>query len=131
ASQPTLSQIVSCLSDYDPKVVPVPQAHRIIRDFIAPVDAVEMVAIRSALDRVLARDIISPINVPSHDNSAMDGYAVQSADLDAATPVRLEVVGSAFAGRAWEGKLSAGQCLRIMTGAVMPPECDTVVPQEF
>ena len=131
AIQPTLSQVVSCLSDYDPNALPVPQAHRIIRDFIAPVETVEKVAIRAALDRVLASDIISPIDVPAHDNSAMDGYAVQSADLDAAAPVRLEVAGSAFAGRAWEGRLAAGQCVRIMTGAVMPPECDTVVPQEF
>jgi molybdopterin molybdotransferase len=127
----TLSEIVSCLSDYDPNALPVTQAQRIIRDFVTPIQAVEKVALRSALDRVLAQDIISPINVPSHDNSAMDGYAMRGSDLDADTPVTLRIVATSLAGSDREVTVNAGECARIMTGAVMPAGCDTVVPQEF
>jgi molybdopterin molybdotransferase len=126
----SLADVVSCLSDYDPNAVPVAAAQRIISDFITPIDCIEQLALRSALGRVLARDIISPIDVPSHDNSAMDGYALRSADLGNAD-VTLAVAGTAFAGRAHAGSVGPGQCVRIMTGAVMPPECDTVIPQEF
>jgi molybdopterin molybdotransferase len=127
----TLSEIVSCLSDYDPNALPVAQAQRIIRDFVRPIQAVEKVALRSAVDRVLAQDIISPINVPSHDNSAMDGYAMRGSDLDADNPVTLRIVATSLAGADREVTVNAGECARIMTGAVMPAGCDTVVPQEF
>jgi molybdopterin molybdotransferase len=127
----SLSEVVSCLSGYDPNAVPVEQAQQIIRDFIVPVAAVEKLALRSALGRVLAHDIVSPINVPQHDNSAMDGYAVRGADLDAANAVTLKVIGSVHAGGNFDGSVNAGECVRIMTGAPMPAECDTVVPQEF
>jgi len=127
----TLSNVISCLSDYDPDALPVPDAQTIIRQFIQPINAVEKVAIRSALDRVLAADIISPINVPSHDNSAMDGYAFRGSDLHKEQDLQLKIVGTAYAGRAYEGSVGSGECVRIMTGAVMPAECDTVIPQEF
>jgi molybdopterin molybdotransferase len=126
----SLADVVSCLSGYDPDAVPVADAQRIIADFITPIDCIEQLALRSALGRVLARDIISPIDVPSHDNSAMDGYALRSTDLGDAD-VTLAVAGTAYAGRAHTGSVAPGQCVRIMTGAVMPPECDTVIPQEF
>lgn len=126
----SLADVVSCLSGYDPDAVPVTDAQRIIRDFITPIDCIEQLALRSALGRVLARDIISSIDVPSHDNSAMDGYALRSIDLGSAD-VTLAVAGTAYAGRAHAGSVGPGQCIRIMTGAVMPPECDTVIPQEF
>ncbi len=126
----SLFNIVSCLSDYDPDALPVADAQRIIAEFITPLQVVEKIALRSALGRVLASDIISPINVPSHDNSAMDGYALRGTDLvDQA--LTLQIVGTAFAGRAFEGSVGIGQCIRIMTGAIMPPHCDTVIPQEF
>lgn len=127
----TLSQFVSCLSEYDPDALPVAQAQQILRDFVTPVHAVEKVALRSALDRVLAQDLISPVNVPQHDNSAMDGYALRGADLDPAQAVTLTVIGSAFAGGSFAGSVQAGQCVRIMTGAPIPAGCDTVVPQEL
>lgn len=127
----SLSEVVSCLSGYDPNAVPVEQAQQIIRDFMAPVAAVEKLALRSALGRVLASDIVSPINVPQHDNSAMDGYAVRGADLDAANAVTLKVIGAVHAGGNFDGSVNAGECVRIMTGAPMPAGCDTVVPQEF
>ena len=128
---PTLDEVVSCLSGYDPDALPVDQAQQIIRTFVMPVHAVEKVAIRSALDRVLAADIVSPINVPAHDNSAMDGYAFRGAELEADAPLLLRIAGTAYAGRAYDGALGAGECVRIMTGAVMPAGCDTVVPQEL
>ncbi|WP_019140856.1 molybdopterin molybdotransferase MoeA [Noviherbaspirillum massiliense] len=126
----TLSDVVSCLSDYDPDAVPVAQAQHIIREYIAPINAVEKVAVRAALGRVLAADVISPINVPAHDNSAMDGYALRGSEL-AGGQTALRIVGTALAGQAYRGEVGNGECVRIMTGAVMPAGCDTVVPQEF
>jgi molybdopterin molybdotransferase len=130
-AKPSLSELTSCLSDYDPHAMPVKQAQAIIHDCIAPVTAVEKVALRSALDRVLASDIISPINVPAHDNSAMDGYAFNAVDLRPDADTVLSVVGTAHAGRAYQGALARGQAIRIMTGALMPDGLDTVIPQEF
>lgn len=130
---PSLQSVISCLSDYDPTALPVAHANRIIGEVVEPVRGVEQVPIRSALDRVLVEDIISPIDVPAHDNSAMDGYAfASSALLSAAGHVELEVAGAtAFAGGGASSQPGAGQAVRIMTGAVMPAGCDTVVPQEF
>jgi len=67
------------------------------------------------------------INVPAHDNSAMDGYAVRFSDLERP----LKEIGTALAGKPFHGKLGAGECVRIMTGAVMPQGADTVVIQEI
>ena len=128
---PTLQDVVGCLSDYDPHAVPVRQAQHIIREFIQPVRAVEKVALRAALGRVLAADIVSPISVPAHDNSAMDGFAFAGDQLDAEHPTTLQVIGAVFAGRPSELRPEPGQCVRIMTGGVMPPGCDTVLPQEL
>ncbi|MGZ3183744.1 MAG: molybdopterin molybdotransferase MoeA [Telluria sp.] len=126
-----LEEVTSCLAGYDPNALPVRDAQRIIREFVAPVQAIERVAIRAALGRVLAQDIISPINVPAHDNSAMDGYALRGADLPADAPLRLRVLGTVYAGRQSDTVFEPGACIRIMTGGVMPAGCDTVVPQEF
>jgi molybdopterin molybdotransferase len=79
---------------------------------------------------VLAEDVISPINVPAHDNSAMDGWAVRSQDLHAQDDTPLLEIGSALAGVPFQGRVEAGQCVRITTGAVMPEGCDSVVVQE-
>ncbi|MDM5178601.1 molybdopterin molybdotransferase MoeA [Massilia sp. DJPM01] len=128
---PTLNDITSCLSAYDPDALPVRDAQRVIRDFIEPVGAIEQVALLAALDRVLGADIISPISVPAHDNSAMDGYALRGADLSGASPVTLAVVGSVFAGRPSGVIPGSGECVRIMTGGVMPAGCDSVIPQEL
>ena len=91
----------------------------------------EQVGIFDALGRVLAQDIVSPVSVPPHDNSAMDGYAFDGAQLKPDAPLVLEVIGTALAGKAWQGELGPGQCVKIMTGAIMPAGADTVVPQEF
>lgn len=130
-NKPTLHDVVSCLSDYDPNALPVAQAQKIIREFVTPIHESETAAIRSALDRVLATDIISPINVPAHDNSAMDGYALRSGDLLANAAITLKVIGIVYAGKAYSGAIRAGECVRIMTGAVMPADCDSVIPQEL
>ena len=120
----------SCLDDYDPNALPVDRARRIVLDMLAPVAGHERVFVRQALGRVLAEDVISPIQVPSHDNSAMDGWAVRHADLAADGETRLKNIGTAFAGRAFDGKVSRGEALRIMTGAVLPAGADCVVIQE-
>lgn len=97
---------------------------------LTPVAGWENVALRDALNRVLARDVVAPFNVPAHDNCAMDGYALRAADLAAGGPTRLAVVGSAFAGTAFSGSIGPGHAVRVMTGAVLPRGADLVVPQE-
>ncbi|MCU0969832.1 MAG: molybdopterin molybdotransferase MoeA [Rubrivivax sp.] len=109
----------------------VDEARRAILSRLVPVDGVERVRLPQALGRVLAEDVISPIDVPPHDNSAMDGYAFDGAALRDDAPLTLAVVGTAFAGPVGDVAAGPGQCVRIMTGAVMPPGLDTVVPQEL
>jgi len=127
----SLEYIASCVAGYDPNALPVAQAQAFIARLVPRVQAVESLALRSALGRVLARDIVSPIAVPSHDNSAMDGFALRSADLVADGDTLIAVAGTAYAGQPFVGTVPPGQGLRIMTGAVMPDGLDTVVPQEF
>jgi molybdopterin molybdotransferase len=110
--------------------IPVDEACAMIARLADVVRETEEVALPAARARVLAHDLASPIDVPAHDNAAMDGYACAAASLSAAAPSRLRVVGAAWAGRPWSGRLGAGEALRIMTGAVMPEGADTVVPQE-
>jgi len=98
---------------------------------VAPVTQHENVDIFQALGRVLAQEVISPLSVPPHDNSAMDGFAFDGAQLAPQAPLTLKVVGTALAGKAWSGPIQAGECVKIMTGAVMPQGLDTVVPQEL
>lgn len=128
---PSLAQAASCIDGYDPESLRVRDAQRIIREVVQPVNAVEMVALRSSLGRVLARDLVSPIDVPAHDNSAMDGYALRGADLPQSGAVTLTVTGIAYAGRPTDVTVNAGECVRIMTGAVIPAGCDSVIPQEL
>lgn len=129
--QTSLHEVVSCQSEYDPAALPVEQAQQIIQQFIAPIHSFEKLAIRQALGRALAADIISGINVPAHDNSAMDGYALRGVDLSPTLDVELKIIGTAFAGRAFDTEVNQGECVRIMTGGVMPTNCDTVIPQEL
>ena len=127
----SLEQVVSCVDGYDPNALPVAKVNEVIRSFVKPVDGIEQVAIRAALGRTLAEDIISPINVPAHDNSAMDGWAVRASDLSKTAKVSLDEIGAALAGKEFTGKVSKGECVRITTGAVMPHGCDTVIPLEL
>jgi len=127
----SLQEIGSCVGGYDPKALPVTAARDFLQRLVPRLQAVEKLALRSALGRVLAEDIVSPIDVPAQDNSAMDGYAFRAADLAVADETVLEVVGSGFAGGDVATSIGPGQCVRIMTGATMPAGLDTVVPQEF
>jgi molybdopterin molybdotransferase len=129
-STPRLRDVVSCLSDYDPDALPVRHAQQIIGGFVTPIRSIEKVALRCALDRVLATDIVSPISVPAHDNSAMDGYALRGADLRADGPTTLKIIATIYAGKPSDLIPAAGECVRIMTGGVMPAGCDSVIPQE-
>lgn len=97
---------------------------------IAPVQGTETVALRDALDRVLAADVVSEVDVPSHRNSAMDGYALSADDLPADGERGFAVIGTSWAGHPFDGKVKAGECVRIMTGATVPEGTDTVVMQE-
>lgn len=108
----------------------VAEARAAVLDRIAPVTGWERVAVRSALGRVLAEDVVAPCNVPAHDNSAMDGYAIRAADLSADGETALTVVGTAYAGHPFSGVVGIGQAVRIMTGAAIPRDADTIVVQE-
>lgn len=121
---------LSCADDYDPNSMPVAKAREVIARFLDPVSAVERVHVRAGLGRVLAEDITSPLNVPAHDNSAMDGYAVRFSDLKPAGETTLKVAGNAFAGAPFAGAMQPGECVRIMTGGVIPAGADTIVMQE-
>ncbi|MFM2065421.1 MAG: hypothetical protein RLZZ584_330 [Pseudomonadota bacterium] len=109
----------------------VDAARAAIAAALRPIQGQEQVALAQALGRILAEDLISPIAVPAHDNSAMDGYAFAGAGLAADRPSWFRPVGTAYAGAAFGGTVGAGECVRVMTGAVMPAGCDTVVPQEL
>jgi molybdopterin molybdotransferase len=126
----SLIRELSCADDYDPNSMPVAKAREFIRRFLSPVTAIERVHVRAALGRVLAEDVISPLDVPAHDNSAMDGYAVRFADLKQDGEVTLNLAGTAFAGQPFKGAIAPGECVRIMTGGVVPGGADTIVMQE-
>lgn len=127
----TIAQIAAELQGYDPQALKASDVNAFLERLVEPVQDTEELPLFNALGRVLARDVVSPISVPPHDNSAMDGYAFAGAQLVAGQPLALRVVGTALAGKAWTGSVTVGECVKIMTGAIMPAGLDTVVPQEF
>lgn len=128
---PTLDQIAAAVPGYDPQSLSTEAVNAFLERLVSPVQSTEAVGIVEALGRVLAEDLISPISVPPHDNSAMDGFALKGHKLSATEPTVLRQVGTAFAGATWTNPLNDGECLKIMTGAVMPADLDTVVPVEW
>ncbi len=126
----SLLQALSCLADYDPDSLSVDRARELILSMVTTVAGHERAFVRQGLDRVLAENVIAPMNVPAHDNSAMDGYAVRHGELASAGETRLKIIGTAFAGRPYRGPLAPGCALRIMTGAIVPEGLDTIVIQE-
>lgn len=128
-TKPTLPELVSnpsCMDDYDPNAMSVEQARAFIQQFLNPVSETESVPIRDSLGRILAKAILSPNNVPNHNNSAMDGYAFKYRE-----GIQLiQIKGTAFAGRPFTEALNPREGVKIMTGAVIPEGCDTVVMQE-
>ena len=127
----SLAAIAERLQGYDPQALAASDVNLFLAEMVSPVTEINTVGIFDALGRVLAQDIVSPFSVPPHDNSAMDGYAFHGTALQAGTALILTPVGTAMAGAAWRGTVAPGQCVKIMTGAVMPDGLDTVVPQEF
>lgn len=121
-----LASNASCMDDYDPNAMSVTQARHYIQQFLTPVSETETVALKASLGRVLAAPITSGLNVPGYDNSAMDGFAFRHAEAGNA----LKVVGTAFAGVPFTSDIPVGCCVKIMTGAVIPPTVDTVIMQE-
>ena len=120
----------SCMDDFDPGSLMVSDALSNIYTAISPVSESEVVPIRESLNRVLATEIVSSLNVPTATNSAMDGYALHGDTIPKQGTSKIKVVGTAFAGKPYQGEIGQGECIRIMTGAVMPDTTDTVIIQE-
>jgi molybdopterin molybdotransferase len=127
----SLDDIAAALQGYDASALPAGKVNEFLAALVQPVAQTEELPLAQALDRVLAADVISPISVPPHDNSAMDGFAFAGSDLMTDQATKLKLVGTALAGKAWQGSIQTGQCVKIMTGAIMPASLDTVVPQEM
>lgn len=127
----SLADIAAALQGYDPKALSADTVGRFLHAMVTTPEQTEEVGVFDALGRVLAQDVISPLSVPPHDNSAMDGYAFSGDQLRNDTDLTLTSVATVMAGKAWRGEVKGGQCVRIMTGAIMPDGLDTVAPQEF
>lgn len=128
----TIAEIAAELQGYDAQALSAAAVGAFLQRLAEPVRACEELPLRQALGRVLACDVLAPLSVPPHDNSAMDGYAFAGAQLQPGRSLTLRVAGAALAGRPWAGAaLAPGTCLQIMTGAPMPAGLDTVAPQEL
>ncbi len=127
----SLNDIAERLQGYDPQALSARHVNNFLAQLVQPVREQETLPLMQAHGRILAQDVVSPISVPPHDNSAMDGYALRGTELMSDRPTPFTVVGTAFAGAAWQGTIHAGECVRIMTGAIMPAGLDTVAPQEL
>jgi molybdopterin molybdotransferase len=129
----TLEEIAAQLEGYDPQSLPVAQVQAFLRELVSPIQGTQDVDLLEGLNRILAGDLICPIDVPPHDNSAMDGYAFAGVQLDSPQPLSLRVAATAWAGRSTlaTATIGPGECIKIMTGAVMPAGLDTVLPQEL
>ncbi len=126
----TIQTAPSCADDYDPESLSVDVALHTIKASAAPIKDYEQVALKNALHRVLAENLKSSIDVPGHDNSAMDGYAIRFADLKDDGNTSFKVIDTAFAGHPSRKSLGRCETIRIMTGGVIPEGADTVVIQE-
>lgn len=127
-SKDTAPDLSMC--DTDPVAIHAEEAHKKIAQTIAPITHTEIVSTRAALRRVAATNIISEVRVPNHTNAAMDGYALRAYDFSAEGSAHLEVIGTSLAGKPFHGEVGERQCVRIMTGAVMPIGTNSVVVQE-
>jgi len=118
--------MVDCCSA--PGLLPFEQALENMLEAITPINDIETLAVENVYNYVLAEDVHSPLNVPPHHNSAMDGYAFALASLENSDTLTL--AGRSMAGEPFQGECQPGQCIRIMTGAKLPAGCDTVEMQE-
>ena len=130
---PSMQDIADIIPHDSPEDMPVEVVLNALAQLTTPIDESEAVEIKHALGRIVFQEVVSSIDVPAHDNSAMDGYAFDGAMLQHAEPygIELKAVGTVMAGQAWPGKVGPGECLKIMTGAIMPSGANTVVPQEL
>lgn len=126
----TIRSAPSCADERDPNSLGFIEARQRIMAAVNPVQTIIKHTLRHTLGQVLAEAVVSPINVPSHTNSAMDGYALAGVDLPNGTTRTLRVIGTAYAGKPFTATCQTGECVRIMTGATMPAGTDTVVMQE-
>ncbi|WP_444926423.1 molybdopterin molybdotransferase MoeA [Microbulbifer sp. TRSA002] len=117
---------IDCCSQ--PGLMPIESARKKLLEALSPISGTETLPLAQAAGRVLAEDVISTVNLPPCDNSAMDGYALRFEDLASGLP--LELIGKSFAGAPFDGVVNPGTCVRIMTGAAVPAGADTVVMQE-
>ncbi len=127
----SIDEIAASLQGYDPQALPAQDVLKFLSELVTEVSETESVDIFDALGRIVAKDVISPIDVPPHDNSAMDGFAFNGQQLSSEGALTLKVMGTALAGKAWQGQVGPNECLKIMTGAIMPEGLDTVIPQEL
>ncbi len=127
-NNPTSNTSASCQDDYDPNSLNVIEAQKRIKEMLTVVSESENIAIRDALDRTLAADVLSTISVPPYTNSAMDGYGINGDDLKNTTAFLQ--IGIAYAGKPYNGSVKSGECIRIMTGAPICDGVDTVIMQE-
>jgi molybdopterin molybdotransferase len=125
-----MAQLTDDCFAFNGPLLPVAEAEQLIAARVNPVAGRESVPLREALGRVLAADIVAPVNLPPFDNSAVDGYAVRAEDIDAAGERRLAIVDRVAAGHAASHAIKSGEAVRIFTGAPMPPGADTVFMQE-
>ena len=125
-----MAQLTDDCFAFNGPLLPVAEAEQLIAARVNPVSGRQSVPLREALGRVLAADIIAPVNLPPFDNSAVDGYAVRGEDINAAREQRLAIVDRVAAGHAATHAIKFGEAVRIFTGAPMPPGADTVFMQE-
>ncbi|MEJ2685719.1 MAG: molybdopterin-binding protein [Gammaproteobacteria bacterium] len=125
-----LAMQAGCQDPRDPGTLSVEAARQRIIDNLEPMSATLTLALRDALGYTLGEDLISPVDVPAHTNSAVDGYALRGAELPSDEERAFDCIASAFAGHPTDTPVGAGQCIRIMTGAPLPAGADTVIMQE-
>jgi molybdopterin molybdotransferase len=126
-----LAQLSAADPDYDPEDLPVEAARRLVLKAVSPLAGRETIALREALGRIAPEAIRSPIDVPPANNSALDGFALRGTDLVRDGETVLREVATALAGHPYHGRIQPGECVRIMTGALMPADADTVVAREL
>ena len=120
----------SCVDPFEEGMLSLDEALRMLGQRIRPIEDRETLPIRECLDRVIDAPVTSPISIPPHANSAMDGFAVAISSLETSAITELEEIGTAYAGKPFQGTCGPGQCVRIMTGALVPEGTDAVIMQE-
>src|SRR5690242_16376338 len=125
-----MAQLTDDCFAFSGPLMPLEEMERLIVERIMPVSETESVALAAARRRVLAADLIAPVDLPPFDNSAVDGYAVRHADVNASGDTKLKIAGRLMAGQGASGQVGKGEAIRIFTGAPMPAGADTVFMQE-